>query len=251
MSVFEILALVFFALAFVLLAVSVTIFFTNDIASVMGDLSGITRRKQIEQIRNQTVNMSYGVKKPRSNHNAVIDNMLANTSERAEVQNNALKSRNNSQRADNRSQHNTPKTIQAFNSVSKAVTSNGTVSLDNVSENGNYVKKKQISKGSWYDTEAETDVLSQTVNADAEVETEKPTDILGDNEIGNPTDLFSKDEIATEVLTFHDTDENLGETSVLNDEDRGTTVLSNDSIESVDFDIIDDDTFINTNEVIE
>lgn len=250
MSVFEILAIVFFILAFGLLAVSIIIFFNNDIASVIGDLSGSTRRKQIEQIRNQTVNMSYGVRKPRSSHNTAIDKMLNGDSKSDAVQSNTDKPKVLSSKPTVESQHNQQEHAQSFNSVSKAVASTGTVSLDSADEKSSAESKKQVPNSSFSKTEAETDVLSQRANVDYEVETEMPTDILSDEGSEVPTDVLSNDEIATEVLDSDNADEDDVETTVLDDKESGTTVLSDDEIVSVDFDIVEDDTFINTDEVI-
>ena len=80
MTVYQILAVVFFGLAFIALVVTIIILFNLEIVRVIGDLSGITAKKQIEQIRTQTTNISYGAyKRVQSNHNVAIDNMLTNS----------------------------------------------------------------------------------------------------------------------------------------------------------------------------
>ena len=209
--------------------------------------------------------MSYGVKKPRSNHNAAIDSMIDSTQARAEMQREAHKSHNLTRGTGKISRSMPPgEPVQTFKSTSKAVASDGTTSLDSI----NLTDKlsggaTQRAQASVYDTEADTDVLSDAIsemptdvlNSDGYSEaatdvlnndgySEAATDVLSDDEI--VTDVLSMDEAATDVLS-----EDVGATSVLQEEAAGTTVLSEQAATNVSFDIVEEETFINTDEVIE
>lgn len=215
MTVLQIIAIVFFAIAIILLAVTIALFFTENIAEVIGYFSGRTERKQIEQIREQNQNISYGVKKSRipSNSNN-FDNLYSvrnpDTEERSNIQIGSHPSK-----LLNHTKNNT-NAVEA--NAASEIKNGGTMSLDSI-----------IGENVADASENETAVLSsdETMALDNESDTEILEEAL--------TDVLNEDgEFATSVL-----DDN--ETSVLSDEIEKNEV----------FEILDTNTFINTQENIE
>ncbi len=276
MTVYQILAIVFFGLAFIALVVTVILFFNLEIVRVIGDLSGITAKKQIEQIRTQTTNISYGAhKRVHSNHNVAIDNMLVN----APASDSGSNAQSNESRRSNRRRGNVPAAEQISDApVFDATPTTGTVSLDSINatdtlKTGRTNRLKHKTKRD--SSEAETDVLNSDISEmPTDVlsdETEVPTDILDDN---IPTDVLADGVDVTEMPTgvlnpdsAHENSEDYEEddaptgileddtdydaTSVLSDDVEGTTVLSNNEEERrISFNIVSDETVINTDEVI-
>ena len=243
MTGLQIAAIVFFVLAFFALVISVVLFFNLDIISVIGDLSGITAKKQIEQIRNQTINISYGAhKRVSSNHNAAIDNMLANspsrTTETASKETKRSKRRASNTPSDSAAQIDMQKEF-------KATPSSGTVSLDSIN-NTDMLKTGRtgrLRKRANSSSEVATDVLnSDEMPTDVLNDpSETPTDVLDDN---IPTDLlYSETEAETGVLSDVNesvpkgVDETEAPTGVLNDDESEygteapTGVLNDDDSE--------------------
>ena len=224
MTGLQIAAIVFFVLAFFALVISVVLFFNLDIVRVIGDLSGLTAKKQIEQIRNQTMNISYGAhKRVQSNHNAVIDNMLENSPSRMSEPL-AKESKHSKRRSANApggsaAQINEQKEF-------KATPSSGTVSLDSINNTDmlNTGRTGRLKKRSQSKSEAATDVLnSDEMPTDILNDpTETPTDVLDDNV---PTDiLYSESEAETGVLS--DTAE--PQDKVIDETEAPTGVLNSD-----------------------
>ncbi|MCM1115504.1 MAG: hypothetical protein NC397_08430 [Clostridium sp.] len=233
MTVLQIIAIVFFVIAFILLAAAITVFFTENIIDVIGFLSGRTERKQIEQIREQNTNISYGTKKVRMSRSNTIDDMLSSgnpvTSERADMQ---VKSY--SSKVLNRNRRAVIDTT-TINNSSVAVSDGGTVSLDAINGSDSIAddtKTGILSNNQADESESETELLTEdnTVLLDNDTET-----MLLDNDM--PTDVLYT---AGTDLSFNSEDE----TDVLSDGD-GIIEIDNTS-----FEIIDDQTFINTEEVI-
>lgn len=161
-----IVAIVFFVISLLLFALTITLFFVNDIVAVIGELSGRTAKKQIEQIRAQGVAVARhsSKSKPAGNKNTAFDNMLVNAQSR-DTDPNLNVSEENSR-------------LDTFNKMKTS-----SVSTEN------------ISKGSSASplSENETSLLNQN---DAE------TDMLTQDDVG--TDILTYDDIGTEILSEGD-----------------------------------------------
>lgn len=236
-SVFQIIAIVFFILAFVFLAISIAVFFTQDIASVIGFFSGKTARKQIEQIRNQTTNINYGAKSKASNaYDSVINQSVPQ----------AFAFTNSEASADAHPSKNLGRKARAVVDApviktTTPATDGGTVSLDSYNESSADIPTSQLNQNELSQDDIPTGVLSDNVPTDVLSSDDIQTDILSDN---IPTALLSEDDVPTGVLS---------------EDELGTTVLSNDNILVADlskdevlegFEILEDVSFADTDEVI-
>ncbi len=312
MTVFQIIAIVFFALAFIGAVISVILFFNLEITRVIGDLSGLTAKKQIEQIRSQTTNISYGSysKKTSANrsHVAPIENIFDDSS----ISDSEAKAQAHSGKRLGNRRNSAPAAAQINSAPSdfKAQPTNGTASLDSLNatdallqgrtDNLKRRKKKNASEAETDvlssdeamtdklsdDSETPTDILDDNAPTDVLVDsTEAPTDVLNENveeyipesSTEAPTGVLSQDaeydfeseeptEASTGVLSQdtddYASDETEGETGVLSDDyDGGTAVLSDDAEgttvlsdnteqSSISFNIISDETVVNTDEEI-
>lgn len=269
-SVFQIIAIVFFVLAFVFLVLTIVTFFNQDIASVIGYFTGKTQRKQVEQIRLQTMNINYGAK---STDNSVKSAAPVN------IPVNSDSSAHPSKKLARKS-----KTAVEAPKISSFVPAadGGTVSLESINADTSANtstdvlarKKQQDSKDDIptdvLSDDVPTDVLSDDVPTDV-LSDDVPTDVLSDDV---PTDVLS-DDVPTDVLSDDVPTDVLSDdvpTDVLSDDvptdvltdDIQTTVLSNDDVETtvlsqsaveVDipegFEFIESSSFKDTDEVIE
>ncbi len=161
-----IVAIVFFVISLLLFALTITLFFVNDIVAVIGELSGRTAKKQIEQIRAQGVAVARhsSKSKPAGNKNTAFDNMLVNAQSRDTGSNLNVYEKNTQS--------------DTFNQ-----TKTSSVSTENISK-GNSVSPL---------SETETSLLNQN---DAE------TDMLTQDDVG--TDILTYDDIGTEILSEGD-----------------------------------------------
>lgn len=244
-TVWQIVAIVFFVIFAILLAVTISIFFRLDILAVIGDLSGKTAAKQIQQIKTQGISTTKKVKKTTTNNthfNSAISQTAYSTEERREQQMAAHPSKNLNV---NLSMVQQPIVDTQTHTKSKGVS--GTVSLDSI----NYTDS--LNKDSDTDvlgvqnnaSNESTEVLSNDIEGTVILNNETATEFLADTE---ETEVLNSEQ-PTDVLSVDDDE---GGTSVLSDYNfESTTVLSQDqSNQGMKIEILDEETFINTDEVI-
>lgn len=271
-TVFQIIAIVFFVLAFVFLALTVAVFFTQDIVSVIGYFTGSTAKKQTEQIRNQTINKSYGSNSKNKNNKAFEDLISKSSSSVNVSSETASNSRGKAHASKNLARKEKGVVDAPVINAQKAVADGGTVSLDSIEsaveidtktdvlENKNTnVSEDDVATSVLSSDEVQTSVLSTddvqtTILSDDGVPTdvldgnEPPTDVLDESE--SPTDLLDENKTPTSSLDESELSEK--GTTVLNDEEVGTTVLSSEAVSMPEgFEILEDTSFADTNEVIE
>lgn len=264
-SVFQIIAIVFFVLAFVFLVLTIVTFFNQDIASVIGYFTGKTQKRQIEQIKNQTMNINYGAKAKSANNSVKPVAAAANMQVNADA--NAHPSKSLARK---------PKAAVEAPKISSFIPAadGGTVSLDSINADTSANSSTDVLAGKTsqdFADDVPTDVLSDDVPTDVlsdDVPTDVltddvPTDVLSDDVPTDvlsddvPTDVLS-DDVPTDVLTDDvptDVLSNDIETTVLSNDDIGTTVLSQDINEvspvPEGFEFIESTSFKDTDEVIE
>lgn len=158
-----IVAIVFFVISLLLFALTITLFFVNDIVAVIGELSGRTAKKQIEQIRTQGIAVARHSSKIKliGNKNTAFDNMLVNAQSR------------DIGLVLNTSEKNAQSDI--FNQ-----TKTSSVSTGNISKGGSAFSLNETETSFLNQDDAETEMLTQD-----DVE----------------TDILTHDDIGTEILS--------------------------------------------------
>lgn len=199
-SVWIILAVVFFVIAAILLIVSVMLFVRLEIASVIGFLSGKTQKKQIQEIRAQAIKKGSYNKPVGSNKNRIDDIAISSNSsvERAIMQNEAHASK----RLDNKSVENDKPRIDRFSELYvNESDADDTVSLGSKKHKQNDEKSdsEELPTELLNDTEKLTELLNESDNAELE---EEGTAVLSSDSNASKTymrfEVISDD---TQVLT--------------------------------------------------
>ena len=269
-TVFQIIAIVFFVLAFVFLALTVAVFFTQDIVSVIGYFTGATAKKQTEQIRNQTINKSYGSNSKNKNNKAFED-LISKSSSSVNVSSEvASNSRGKAHASKDLARKEKGVVDAPVINAQRAVADGGTVSLDSIESaveietktdvldsNNATVSQDDVATSVLSSDDVQTTILSDDgVPTDVLDENEAPTGLLDESEMPTgildeseaPTGLLDENEISEDSLN----DDSENGTTVLNDEEMGTTVLSTEAVTLPEgFEILEDTSFADTNEVIE